>query len=84
MLDFEWDRDVKALVRQLTLFYASYINEVGQASGINWKPRKNLCQQYPKEVDEDGDMTELGSFFNWFESDGDAFDVCFDSFELEV
>lgn len=58
MIDFDWDRDVKAL-----------------ASGINWKPRKNLCQQYPKEVDEDGDMAELGSFFNWFESDGDAFDI---------
>ncbi|KAF5319496.1 hypothetical protein D9619_008731 [Psilocybe cf. subviscida] len=58
MLDFDWDRDVKAL-----------------ASSIHWKPRKNLCQQYPKEVDEDGDVMELGSFFNWFESDGDAFDI---------
>lgn len=58
MIDFDWDRDVKAL-----------------ASRINWKPRKNLCQQYPKEVDEDGDVEELGSFFNWFESDGDVFDI---------
>ncbi|PPQ66170.1 hypothetical protein CVT26_010893 [Gymnopilus dilepis] len=42
---------------------------------INWKPGKNLSKKYAKVVDEDGDIDELGSFFNWFESDGDAFDI---------
>lgn len=40
---------------------------------ISWNRGQNLCELYPK-VEEDGDVTELGSFFNWFESPGDIFD----------
>jgi len=42
---------------------------------ISWKPGKNLCRKYAKKVDEDGEIDTLGSFFNWFESDGDTFDI---------
>ena len=36
----------------------------------------NLCTKYPKKLEANhADVAELGSFFNWFESDGDVFDV---------
>jgi len=59
MLDFDWEKDVKALPQK-----------------IRWKSGKNLSTKYPRTLDpDDGDVIELGSFFNWFESDGDVFDL---------
>ncbi|KAF9472191.1 hypothetical protein BDN70DRAFT_938367 [Pholiota conissans] len=59
MLDFDWDRDVK-----------------GSSQKIRWKPGMNLCTKYPKKLEANqADVAELGSFFNWFESDGDVFDI---------
>ncbi|THH30335.1 hypothetical protein EUX98_g3845 [Antrodiella citrinella] len=45
-----------------------------QASRIRWKPGKDLSRKYPKEED-DGEVTELGSFFNWFTITSDPFDL---------
>ncbi|KAF8883898.1 hypothetical protein CPB84DRAFT_1965095, partial [Gymnopilus junonius] len=42
---------------------------------ILWKPGQNVCQKYPAIRDKDNEITDLGSFFNWFEADGDPFDI---------
>ena len=45
-----------------------------QGCKIDWKnDGKNLVKQYPKSVneDDDGELQEAGSFFNWFVDDED-------------
>jgi len=65
MLDFDWERDVAP-----------------QATTINWKDdSKNLTQKYPQKEDEEEDEdamdveTSAGSFFNLFETEGDAHEL---------
>jgi len=61
MLDFSWERDV-----------------VPQAFKIDWKEdSKNLTKLHPRVMDEDGDdmPSEGGSWFNFFESASDPFDL---------
>ena len=45
-----------------------------QSTRIRWKQGKDLSRKYPAET-EDGDVTELGTFFNWFTVPSDPFDV---------
>ncbi|KAF8624796.1 hypothetical protein AX15_005685 [Amanita polypyramis BW_CC] len=59
MLDFSWERDVKL-----------------SAIEINWKDdSKALTKLYPRDVDEDGNIFEHGSFFNFFVLDDDAMEI---------
>ncbi|EPQ61018.1 hypothetical protein GLOTRDRAFT_53702 [Gloeophyllum trabeum ATCC 11539] len=61
VLDFSWERDVEAV-----------------AFKIDWKDdSKNLTKLYPRETtDPDDDMpSEGGSFFNYFESAEDPYDL---------
>lgn len=47
---------------------------------INWKSDAvNLTKQHPRVL-EDGDISEPGSFFNFFEGKDDPFDVSSDLF----
>jgi hypothetical protein len=76
MLDFDWDKDIKPQVR-ISISYgvvAALTFVIEQPHHIKWKRGKNLCERYPKEED-DGEITNLGSFFNWFEAPSDPFDV---------
>jgi len=61
MIDFSWERDVEA-----------------SAIKINWKdPAKNLTKLYPREhgEDDDDDVADAGSFFNFFEEAADPLEV---------
>lgn len=79
MLSFVWARDVKPSVCILvtrTLLFFIFV----QANKINWKnPENALTKLHPRvEEDdrEDSDMpAEAGSFFNFFETPSDPFDV---------
>ncbi|KAF8226038.1 hypothetical protein L208DRAFT_396940 [Tricholoma matsutake] len=42
---------------------------------ITRKGGHNLCKRYPTE-ESDGDVTDLGSFFNWFELPNDPIIRC--------
>jgi len=58
-LDFKEDRDIKP-----------------QAFKIDWSSdSKNLVQLYPRKVDADDDeeIQDMGSFFNWFTQEGDEY-----------
>ncbi|KAG6866863.1 hypothetical protein C0991_008799 [Blastosporella zonata] len=59
-LEFSWDRDV-----------------VPSGQKINWKDAdKALTKLYPRESGEDeDDVGEAGSFFNFFEYDSDPFEI---------
>ena len=47
-----------------------------QTTKINWKDAThNLTKAYPRVLDEDDDLTEPGSFFNFFEVAKDHLDV---------
>jgi template-activating factor I len=50
-----------------------------QANKINWKePEKALTKVYPRELGEDEDeIADPGSFFNFFEHSADPSEVCF-------
>jgi hypothetical protein len=54
---------------------------VPSTHNINWKSDKvNLCKRYPKPVrpeDEDAmdEVTDMGSFFNFFQTKEDELDV---------
>jgi hypothetical protein len=50
---------------------------VGQAVKIQWKdPKKSLTKLYPRKVNkEDDDITDFGSFFNFFENETDTLEV---------
>ncbi|KAF8905439.1 hypothetical protein CPB84DRAFT_1844850 [Gymnopilus junonius] len=55
MLDFSWDRDVEI-----------------SAIKIDWKdPEKALTKVYPRESGDDDEISEPGSFFNFFEHGAD-------------
>jgi template-activating factor I len=59
MLEFSWERDVEALPTKIT-----------------WKDdAHNLVKLYPAVKDEDGDMADSGSFFNWLTSSTDDYDL---------
>jgi len=60
MLDFSWERDVQS-----------------PATKINWKDDStSLTKLYPRQKDSgDDDIADPGSFFNFFEHEGDAFDI---------
>ncbi|OCB91174.1 hypothetical protein A7U60_g1582 [Sanghuangporus baumii] len=59
MLDFDWTRDIEP---QKTL--------------INWKSNVvNLTKLQPRVVDDDGDVADAGSFFNYFEREEDPLDI---------
>ncbi|KZT06318.1 uncharacterized protein LAESUDRAFT_726148 [Laetiporus sulphureus 93-53] len=61
MLEFSWERDVEP-----------------QAQKIDWKDdSKNLTKLHPQVMDDDGDdmPSEGGSFFNFFEHEGDPYDI---------
>ncbi|KAG5728575.1 Protein SET [Termitomyces sp. T112] len=60
MLEFSWERDV-----------------VSSGQKINWKDAdKALTKLYPRETaEDDDDVGDLGSFFNFFEHDSDAFEL---------
>jgi len=46
-----------------------------QSCAINWKPGKNLSEKYPEKKDSDGDVEDLGTFFNWFKLPSDPVDI---------
>lgn len=51
MLDFDWDEDVKALVRQPTLFYASYILMKLDRPAVSTGSRGKICaNSTPKKL----------------------------------
>ncbi|KAI0702426.1 hypothetical protein BC835DRAFT_1263769 [Cytidiella melzeri] len=59
MIDFNWERDVES-----------------KAFKIDWKDdSKNLTKLYPRVSNEPDDVSEGGSFFNFFESAHDPFDI---------
>jgi len=59
MLDFSWERDVELLPTKIT-----------------WKDdAHNLIKLYPQIKDEDGDIADSGSFFNWLASSVDEYDL---------
>lgn len=49
---------------------------VSQATKISWKSDAvNLSKLHPDTV-EDDEIVEPGSFFNYFEREGDFYEVC--------
>lgn len=49
---------------------------------IHWKdPKKALTKLYPRKIDkENDDITDVGSFFNFFEQETDTLEVRVESF----
>jgi hypothetical protein len=43
---------------------------------VNWKDEKKaLTKLYPRLVDDEEEITEFGSFFNFFEHEADTLEV---------
>lgn len=80
MLEFSWQRDIQASVG---LGVSNMILDLSdtvitsQATKIGWKePEKALTKLYPREAGEDDDdLSDPGSFFNFFEHESDPSEV---------
>ncbi len=83
MLDFSWDRDVQISVSKLDRGGVAFFSDGGihlQTVKIDWKePEKALTKMYPRETGEDEDeIADPGSFFNFFEHEADPSEVSLD------
>lgn len=73
---FRWDSWVEPQVPGRTSTYLSQPLTFFQASQIHWKDdAHNLTKAHPQVLDEDGELSEPGSFFNWFEVAKDPMEV---------